>query len=480
MRSSRNKKQKLETCLKSLRVHSVFAQSVLVAIRKKGMVRTGGRIGVAVSGGADSVALLRALLEVREELGATLKVLPSNHRIRGAEADADEQFVKEIAGLHGLEFISAHADTRAHGAQEKLSLEASARALRYRFFAEQIGNGSVSKVATAHTLDDQAETLLLRLIRGTGLRGLRGVHDQTAEGIIRPMLHLRRADVEQYLKSLGQVWYEDATNADTHHTRNRIRQQLLPALARDFNPRIAETLSRTAEVLSADEEYLHTETQRILPLLVLPGRPVRGGGRAATEDSVAIDAQKLQAQPLALRRRVIRSVAESLGVHLDQQQAEDALHLVPNQKLQISSDWRIQRTPREIRFEREAEKGKPYTYPLALPGETVVGEMNIKVRASLKPLDRANLRGTLVGQSLSPSAALVLRSWRAGDRFRQAHAAREHKVKELLNEIQSPPGQRSHWPVIEASGQIVWVYGARNPVLQTASGEQVVIEVDGL
>jgi tRNA(Ile)-lysidine synthase len=463
-----------------LRVLSTFAQSVLAAIRKKRMVRAGDRLGLAISGGADSVALLRALVESREELGVVLKVLHLNHRIRGADADADERFVKETAAEHGLEFISSSADTRAHRALEKLSLEASARALRYQFFAEQIANGSVNKVATAHTLDDQAETLLLRLLRGSGLRGLRGVHDQTADGIIRPMLHVRHVEVERYLKSLGQTWHEDATNADTHHTRNRIRHELLPTLARDFNPQIAETLARTAEVLTADEEYLHAETQRLLPLLVLPGKPVRGGGRAATEEGIAIDVHKLQAQPLALRRRVIRSVAENLGVHLDQHQVEEALHLVPNHKLQISADWRIQRTPREIRFEKEAEKGKPYAYPLAVPGEVTVEEMNIKVRAYLKSLDTANPRGTLVGQSLSPSAALVVRSWRAGDRLRQAHAAREHKVKELLNEIQSPPGQRSQWPVIEADGQVVWLYGARNPVLQTASGEQVVFEVDGL
>ena len=459
---------------------STLAESVLAAIRKKGLVRAGDRLGLAVSGGADSVALLRAMLELRDELGVVLKVLHFNHRIRGSEADEDEEFVKTIAAQHGLEFICGSADTRAHGVQEKLSLEASARTLRYRFFAEHITSGSVNKVATAHTLDDQAETLLLRLVRGTGLRGLRGVHDQTAEGIIRPMLHLRHVDAEQYLKSIGQTWREDATNADTHHARNRIRHELLPALTRDFNPQITETLARTAEVLAADEQYLHTETQRLLPLLVLPGKPVRGGGRAATDDGVAIDVLKLHAQPLALRRRIIRSVAESLGAHLDQQQVEDALTLAANHKLQISSDWRIQRTPREIRFEKEAEKGKPYAYPLAVPGEVAVGEMNIKVRASLKPLDTANPRGTLVGQSLSPSAALVVRSWRAGDRLRQAHAAREHKVKELLNEIQSPPGQRSQWPVIEADGQVVWLYGARTPVLQAASGEQVVIEVDGL
>jgi tRNA(Ile)-lysidine synthase len=459
---------------------------VLTAIRKKRLVRAGDRVGVAVSGGADSMALLRSMFELREELGVVLKVLHFNHRIRDAEADADEHFVRTISGEQRLEFICASADTPAHRAQEKLSLEASARMLRYRFFAEQIGSGVVNKVATAHTLDDQAETLLLRLVRGTGLRGLRGVHDQTAEGIIRPLLHVRRTEIEQYLKSIGQTWREDATNADTHHTRNRIRHELLPVLARDFNPQIVDTLARTAEVLTADEEYLNAETLKLLPLLVMPGKPVRGGGRAATDNSVAIDAQKLQSQPLALRRRIIRCIAEGLGVHLDQQQVEDALGLAANQKLQISAEWRIQRSARELRFEKEAEKGKPYSYPLTLPGEVVVGEMNIKVRASLKPLDSKKHRGTLDGQSLSPSAALLVRagltvrSWRAGDRFRQAHAAREHKVKELLNEIQSSAEQRSVWPVIEADGQIVWLYGARNPLLRTAEGEQVVIEVEGL
>jgi tRNA(Ile)-lysidine synthase len=467
-------------------VSSSFAQSVLAAIRKKELVRAGDQVGLAVSGGADSIALLRVMLELREELGTVLKVVHFNHRIRGAAADADQEFVKAVAERHGLEFIAATADTPAHRAQHKLSLEASGRSLRYKFFAEQIANGRVSKVATAHTLDDQAETLLLRLVRGTGLRGLRGVHDQTAEGIIRPLLHVRRTEIEQYLNSIGQAWCEDATNADTHHTRNRIRHELLPLLARDFNPQIADTLARTAEVLTADEEYLNTETRRLLPLLVLPGKPVRGGGRAVTDDGIAIDIQKLQSQPLALRRRIIRCVAEDLGVHLDQQQVEEVLGLGTNQKLHINSDWRTQRGARELRFERETERARPYCYPLALPGEVSVGEMNIKVRASLKPLDTAKHRGTLDGQSLSPSAGLVVRtdlivrSWRAGDRFQQAHAAREHKVKELLNEIQVPASQRSLWPVIEADGQIVWLYGARNPSLRAATGEQVVIEVEAL
>jgi tRNA(Ile)-lysidine synthetase-like protein len=218
----------------------------------------------------------------------------------------------------------------------------------------------------------------------------------------------------------------------------------------------------------------------------MPGKPVRGGGRAATGEGVAIDAQKLQVQPLALRRRIVRAVAEDLGLQLEQQQVEDALALAANQKLQISAEWGIQRSPRELRFERVTEKGKPYFYPLSVPGEVTVGEMNIKVRASLKPLDTAKQRGTLVGQSLSSSAVLVVqtqlavRSWRAGDRFRQAHAAREHKVKELLHEIEAPASQRSLWPVIEVDGEIVWLYGARNPSLRTAQGEEVVIEVVGL
>jgi tRNA(Ile)-lysidine synthase len=453
------------------RLHSEFAQTLLGAVRSKGLLRPGDRLGVAVSGGADSVALLYAMHELQPELGLVLKVVHFNHNIRGAEADDDERFVQTLAQQLGLEFLNSSANTQQHAREHKHSLETAARTLRYNFFRELIHAGTVNKIATAHTMDDQAETLLLRLIRGTGLKGLRGVHDQTAEGIIRPMLSVRRADVERYLRSLDQPWREDATNKDLHHTRNRIRHELLPLLARDYNPNISETLARTAEVAAADEEFLSAETAKLIPLVLLPGKPTRGGGRAATNESIALDAPKLLLQPLAIRRRLVRAAAERLGLSLELHQVESALGLRPGGKVAISSEWQICRSARELRFEPPARERGSYEYALSVDGEAVVPEMNIVVRTRLIPLDSDNTRGTLDGQNLHPSAVLVVRNWRAGDHFQQAYASRPRKIKELLDEIKPPAELRSMWPVVEANGAIIWVLGARNPRLLLGSEE---------
>lgn len=454
-------------------------QRVLQAIRTKALLRPGDRVGVAVSGGADSVALLRSLVEIRGELGLVLTVMHFNHRIRGADSDADEQFARELASAFDLEFLTAAADTPKTAAKDKLSLETAARKVRYTFFRQLIAQGVVSKVATAHHLDDQAETLLLRLIRGSGMKGMRGVHASTGEGIIRPLLGVRRDDIEAYLREISQTWREDASNADLHHTRNRIRHELLPALARDYNPSIAETLARTAELLAADEEYLAAETEKLLPLILMPGKPTRGGGRAVSDDSVALSLDKLSAQPLALRRRLLRAAAERFEVHLDMQQVEASLSLPPNGRLQLGPHWQLSRTPRELRFEPFTAKPEPYEYALPVPGQASIPEMNIMVRARLVPLDTANTRGTLDG-TLSPTAILVVRSWRAGDRFRPAYASAEHKVKELLDQVGAPSAHRARWPVVVADGQVIWLRGARNPRWTLGPGTQLVIESEEL
>src|SRR5438270_7680909 len=193
-------------------------------------MRPGDRVGVAVSGGADSVALLRLLLELREQLGVVLSVVHFNHQIRGAEAEADQKFVEELAAKYNLDMHASSADTPGIAAAKKLSLEAAARRLRYDFFQSLMGRGVVDKVATAHTLDDQAETVLLRIVRGTGTRGLSGILPKlrmSGEGcgtVVRPLLNTRRAELREYLTRLGQTWREDASNLDLKHMRNRVRQ----------------------------------------------------------------------------------------------------------------------------------------------------------------------------------------------------------------------------------------------------------------
>src|SRR5579864_780323 len=189
-------------------------------IRELGLIVPGDRVSVAVSGGADSVALLRLLLELRQELGAVLTVAHFNHQIRGAEADADQHFVSNLAQQFDLEFYSGSADAPAYARRQKVSLETGARELRHTWFGQLVREAKTDKIATAHTQDDQAETILMRILRGTGTRGLAGISPwQRQKSLIRPLLAVTRADIEEYLNRLGQPWREDSSNEDLHHAR---------------------------------------------------------------------------------------------------------------------------------------------------------------------------------------------------------------------------------------------------------------------
>src|SRR5271166_3769391 len=233
-------------------------------------MRAGDRVAVAVSGGADSVALLRVLRELRSELGLVLAVAHVNHGLRGEQSDADEAVVAELAKEHGMEHFAGRADVRNHASISKISIEAAGRELRYRWFALLAREQRFDSIATGHTLDDQAETVLLKFLRGAGTRGRAGIYPQMFRGaerkirFVRPLLCVTRDEVETYLTSLSQGWREDESNLDHRFARNRVRHELLPLLEREYNPNIRQVLSDTAEVSRAEEKYWQELVEREL------------------------------------------------------------------------------------------------------------------------------------------------------------------------------------------------------------------------
>ena len=240
-------------------MRTALEQRVLDFIRQSRMASPGDRVGIAVSGGADSVALLRLLESLRLELGVTLLVIHFDHMLRGAESDRDASFVEELARARGLEFVSAREDVRAAATLNAGNIEETARHLRYGFFERILASQKATRVAVAHTADDQAETVLARMIRGTGLTGLASIYpvvDSPSGGtIVRPLLHIRRQELRDYLQECGQEWREDATNADQSRLRARIRAQLLPILERDFSPAIVQHLGDLARFAREEESF---------------------------------------------------------------------------------------------------------------------------------------------------------------------------------------------------------------------------------
>src|SRR6266849_1902554 len=232
-----------------------LVRRVQSAIEKQGLLRAGERVGVAVSGGADSVALMLLLLKLRAKLGVVLSVVHFNHKLRGKASEADAQFVAKLAAKHGLPFHAGHADVAAKAKRDKANLEDTARRVRYEFFAMLVDAKHLDKIAVAHTMDDQAETVLAHILRGTGLAGLGGIHPVVGH-VVRPLLTVRRADLRTYLRSKKQNWREDVTNRDVTKMRARIRKKLLPMLEKNFQPAVAQHLTTLAELAREDEAFL--------------------------------------------------------------------------------------------------------------------------------------------------------------------------------------------------------------------------------
>jgi tRNA(Ile)-lysidine synthase len=456
-------------------------ERILAYIREQGMISPGDRLGVAVSGGADSVALLRLLQELRSELGVVLGVVHFNHKIRGAASDTDEKFVSDLAGKLGLQLCSASGDAPAHARGSGQSLESAARDLRYAYFDRLLPN-EFSIIATAHTLDDQAETVLMRLIRGSGTRGLAGIYPvlKRPNGIVvRPLLDVNRSEVLAYLGDLGQEWRDDASNLDLEQTRNRVRHKLVPLLVAEFNPSTLRVLGELSEIARGEEEFWAREAQAHLPEIV-----------AAS----GLDVAALIRRPLALQRRLLRAAAEHAGLKLDFEHVERLRRMAvrPGSTLEIcelpggSAAFTGRGPERELRFHVGSPSKKnrnakaEYEYSLPVPGEVKVRETNTIIRASLVDSEEQHQEKSLLSAAvprakrggnrqnagynrpelLDPralGAELTVRNWRAGDRYWPSHRRAPKKVKELLQS--TTLSQRANWPVVASRGQIVWMRG---------------------
>jgi tRNA(Ile)-lysidine synthetase-like protein len=593
-------------------VHSL-AEGVLSYIRRDELFSAGDRIGIAVSGGIDSVALLRLLLDLRGELGIVPSVVHFNHKLRGAESDADQEFVAALAREFDLEFYWDGEDTARYAAEEHSSLEAVARELRYGFFhsllevgtseaempvegevdrgpappphldpqglkppslfasngrtevvpfpslqtsrvvplpndhtAEAVSlvrlnahTASLNKVCTGHTLDDQAETVLMRVIRGTGLRGLGAIHPRLLvedEGgelsgeIIRPLLRFRRVELEEYLRELGQSWREDASNADSKFTRNRIRHTLMPLLEREFNPSVAENLAELAEIARGEEDYWENEAAGWMGRTIVWSEPdwVAEASRQPAKGLVqiqplsekvsscassmrdpieeapwlvvngSVDRMWLLGEPVAVQRRVVKAVGEYVRVPLEFKHVEEVLHFAAEdgergRELSLPLGWKVVRHAEQLVFvtpdlrgrdadsERESDD---YEYDLPVPGLLVVAEAGIRLetlRVVLALSDARNPAECLLDAALLPGS-LKVRNWRPGDRFWPAHTKSPKKIKELLQGRASEQRERKRWPVILSGKEIVWVRGFPVPTKFAAKAgrEAVVITERGI
>jgi tRNA(Ile)-lysidine synthase len=451
-------------------------------MKRSSHFRAGQRVGVAVSGGPDSILLLHFMHLYTRQAALKLAAVHFNHKLRGEESDADEQFVREQAAELGIEFHRSEPEGGTEARPKHRNLEAAARDLRYHFFFSLINRGTLDKIVTGHTADDQAETVLLRLLRGSGTRGLGGIYPTLGGGkILRPFLNLTRSDIERELQERKLAFRTDSTNRELRFQRNRIRHELLPLLKKEFNPEIAPLLADLADRARDDEETLEQLAhERALPWRV----------REGAEEKIPVRA--LVELPAAIQRRVLRQMVQAVkgdvrGIthrHLESLRrlaggAQSGRKLLFPGRLEVRRefDWLI------VAPLLKRNSATEFCVPVEVPGEVSVPELGTVFSLKLIEADaqgKTYNRGWIVG--LDPQklpGKLTLRSWRPGDSFRPSGSRRVRKVKELFGRQKVPAGQRKWWPVLESGSEIVWVRGfavASLAAATPASKQVIVIE----
>ncbi len=394
----------------------------------------GATLAVAVSGGADSVCLLTVL----RELGHSPHVLHLNHHLRGAESDLDEQFVHGLAA--GLRFHRADADLSA----VKGNLEQAARDARRAFFTQLLDRGIIDSVALAHTRDDQAETVLMRLLRGTGQHGLAAMRPVSGR-FLRPLLETSRAEIETFLRARGISWREDRSNRDPRFTRNRIRHQLLPLLEREYNPEVRSALSHLATTSQAEEDWWQLQMERH------PALSKNGPGAAILNTAL------LKELHPAVIRRVIRHAIEIAKGNLRQitfDQVETVAALA-------ASTRGYGRVPlpgmMATRSFDQLRIAVPRARPTGFSGPVTAGETYDPpgvILETVDPAGRAKVKEDLAWVDVP--ALLELREWQAGDAYCPVGEKRDWKLKNLFQRARIPVWDRAGWPVLVGGGQILW------------------------
>ncbi|MEW6320053.1 MAG: tRNA lysidine(34) synthetase TilS [Acidobacteriota bacterium] len=413
----------------------------------------------AVSGGSDSVALAWLLWDLARDGDLVLAGLAHlNHGIRGADADGDEAFTADLARRLGVEFARAAVDVPALAAARRVSLEVAGRDERRRFLAGAAARLGASRVATAHTRDDQAETVMLRVLRGAGLRGLAGI--PPVRGVfVRPLLDCTRDALQGWLRARGESWREDVTNREPGTPRNRLRLEVLPSLRGAFNPALDAALARLADIVGVEDQYLEEQTARLLPDVV-----------EVADSGVRVDLAALAQLPEALARRVARRALETAdpGRTYGIEEA-DALRAAAAGPGRIGSVGRLrmERNGSVVVLTDRASAARPaeaFSYPLTVPGVCPVPEAGVTVEACtprpagprLDPpgADEVQVDASAVG------TRLVVRSRRPGDRIRPLGLGGRKKLQDLFVDRKVPCIERDRVPIlVDARGRIVWVAG---------------------
>ena len=463
-------------------------KETLKIVRQEQLVQDGDRILIGVSGGPDSLALLHVLARLAPDLHITLAAVYVNHGLRPDETHEEKTHVEAAANNLGIDFFTGSVDVTGLAAKQKISIEHAARLLRYDFFEKTAEKWGATKIAVAHTADDQAEEILLRLIRGTARKGLSGMKTIRDGRIIRPFLGLPKSRLLEYLEKNSIQFLLDSSNTENSYLRNRIRNDLLPYLAEGYNPDIRQTLLRTANILQDEEEFLENITESIFKEAVSTIPETLEEIKADTNQPDESNSQKLflnlerfNREPRAIQRRLLEKCCWVMGCEARSRQIEHLLELAiknaPDGSLHLSDGLRVTKNNEQFCFAYPQGRGSfrgnisPDT-GLELP-ETSIPEPGIFEFPQLgKKLVVAHINknkdvsGEIfpTGEHLDSSLfsfPLTLRGPKPGDRFHPLGAPGSKKVSDFLSDQKVVQHTRGQFPVLCADDSILALPGLR-------------------
>lgn len=433
----------------------MLLDKVKETIRRHHLFSREEKILIAFSGGIDSTALLHLLKELQKEWPITLALGHFNHKLR-RNAENEELFVRNAAKKLDIPLYVSSEDVRSYAVERKLNIEEAGRKLRYDFLKDTAKKYGFSKIATGHTMNDQAETFFMRLFRGSGLSGLSGIYPVVGNLIIRPLLDISREEILDYLNSIKAEFQVDESNLDKRFLRNRIRGELLPYLQKEFDPHLVSRLGKVSSLFQEDEFILKKLTEKERPKFV-----------RSCEEQIFLDLKGLSALPVGLARRLVREfIAEIKGDlrKISFEDIESVLGLAEGKEYPLTKDCLLRREQDQI-FCPQTSLLETLSYELSWTGKNplVIKDLGMSFSGKERPgvpedWKFDNFKGACLdlGKLRFP---LTVRSRREGDRYQPLGSPGRKKLKEIMRAKRIPVRERNKRPVFLSAGEIVWIFG---------------------
>jgi tRNA(Ile)-lysidine synthase len=440
----------------------MLLKSVKTAIDKYRMLKNGDRVVVALSGGPDSVALLHVLASLKTSYGIDLHAAHLEHGIRGEESIEDMRFVERLSSDLGVPLTTRHENVPELARTQKMSVEATARKVRYAFFDRLLEETGFNKIATGHNANDRAETVLLNILRGSAVAGLTGIRPAAQGRVVRPLIESTREEIVAHLEESGIAYRLDSSNLDGRYERNRVRQVLMPLIEKEFNPKIVESLARTANVFSMLDEYLKTRAGEVLRACSKSG-----------PDRTTIELGPFMEVPRVMRLFSLYLVLRSLEGDRQVASFENLSAVLglaegsrSGSRIDVGSGIVALREYDKLVIGRDLAFDRDYEITLEVPGQVHTPSAGCTLTAEVlrrKPSNgEVSRNGSTVYFDLAGlRTPLIARNWRRGDRFVPFGSSGSKKVHDIFIDEKVPVSRRSRIPIIRDSQGIIWIAGVK-------------------